>query len=176
MTDTPKQHLRMEHVVSLHYSEELTPLLCRFGDNLMAGKLVGHRGSSGMVYMPHASVTLKGIVNKASNGYSCFGLVVDARRRVAVAMVVERAGLAAGSEQGDDSESVEDPDDSVHDGFKRANLVFYCASGIPSYLEAVLEGGLVGFGEGGVEACSGYLKSGGGGDRNPDILAGVQGI
>lgn len=32
---------------------------------------------TGMVYMPHASVTLKGIVNKASNGYSCFGLVVD---------------------------------------------------------------------------------------------------
>lgn len=32
---------------------------------------------TGMVYMPHASVTLKGIVNKASYGYSCFGLVVD---------------------------------------------------------------------------------------------------
>jgi hypothetical protein len=30
-----------------------------------------------MVYMPHSSVTLKGIVNKASYGYSCFGLVVD---------------------------------------------------------------------------------------------------
>ncbi len=52
MTDAPKQHLRMEHMVSLHYSEELTPLLCRFGDNLMAGKLIGHQGSSGMVYMP----------------------------------------------------------------------------------------------------------------------------
>lgn len=32
---------------------------------------------TGMVYLPHASVTLKGIVNKASYGASCFGLVVD---------------------------------------------------------------------------------------------------
>lgn len=32
---------------------------------------------TGMVYLPHATVVLKGIVNKASNGASCFGLVVD---------------------------------------------------------------------------------------------------
>lgn len=32
---------------------------------------------TGMVYLPNASVTLKGIVNKASYGASCFGLVVD---------------------------------------------------------------------------------------------------
>jgi hypothetical protein len=32
---------------------------------------------SGLVYLPHASVTLSGAVNKASNGQSCFVLVVD---------------------------------------------------------------------------------------------------
>jgi len=32
---------------------------------------------SGLVYLPHSSVTLSGAVNKASNGQSCFGLVVD---------------------------------------------------------------------------------------------------
>ncbi len=32
---------------------------------------------TGLVYLPHASVTLKGIVNKASYGASCFALVVD---------------------------------------------------------------------------------------------------
>ena len=30
-----------------------------------------------MVYLPHASVTLSGTINKSSNGESCFGLVVD---------------------------------------------------------------------------------------------------
>ena len=32
---------------------------------------------TGLVYLPHASVTFSGVVNKASNGASCFGLVVD---------------------------------------------------------------------------------------------------
>ena len=32
---------------------------------------------TGMVYLPHSSVTFSGIVNKASNGHSCFGMVVD---------------------------------------------------------------------------------------------------
>jgi hypothetical protein len=32
---------------------------------------------TGLVYMPHASVTLKGAVNKSSYGASCFTLVVD---------------------------------------------------------------------------------------------------
>jgi Flp pilus assembly protein TadG len=32
---------------------------------------------SGLVYLPHASVTLSGAINKATNGQSCFGLVVD---------------------------------------------------------------------------------------------------
>ena len=32
---------------------------------------------TGLIYMPHASVTFKGAVNKSSNGHSCFVLVVD---------------------------------------------------------------------------------------------------
>jgi Flp pilus assembly protein TadG len=32
---------------------------------------------TGVVYLPHSSVTFKGIVNKSSNGASCFLLVVD---------------------------------------------------------------------------------------------------
>jgi Flp pilus assembly protein TadG len=32
---------------------------------------------SGMVYLPHSSVTLSGAVNKSSNGDSCFNIVVD---------------------------------------------------------------------------------------------------
>ena len=32
---------------------------------------------SGLVYLPHASVTLSGAINKSLNGYSCFDLVVD---------------------------------------------------------------------------------------------------
>lgn len=48
----PKEHKRMTHLVSLTYQEELTPNLQRFADNLLAGRLVGHKGSSGMVYLP----------------------------------------------------------------------------------------------------------------------------
>jgi Flp pilus assembly protein TadG len=32
---------------------------------------------SGLVYLPHSSVTLSGAVNKSSNGQSCFNIVVD---------------------------------------------------------------------------------------------------
>jgi hypothetical protein len=32
---------------------------------------------TGLVYLPHSSVTLSGAVNKATNGLSCFELVVD---------------------------------------------------------------------------------------------------
>ena len=32
---------------------------------------------TGLVYLPHSSVTFSGAVNKSSNGASCFGLVVD---------------------------------------------------------------------------------------------------
>jgi Flp pilus assembly protein TadG len=51
--------------------------------NLTTGVDISEAGNTpawkitGMVYLPHSSVTLKGIVNKASYGYSCFGLVVD---------------------------------------------------------------------------------------------------
>jgi Flp pilus assembly protein TadG len=32
---------------------------------------------SGLVYLPHSSVTLSGAINKASGGFSCFDLVID---------------------------------------------------------------------------------------------------
>ena len=32
---------------------------------------------TGLVYLPHASVTFSGAVNKSSHGYSCFVLVID---------------------------------------------------------------------------------------------------
>jgi Flp pilus assembly protein TadG len=32
---------------------------------------------TGLVYLPHSTVTLSGAVNKSANGYSCFALVVD---------------------------------------------------------------------------------------------------
>ena len=32
---------------------------------------------TGLVYLPHSSVTFSGAVNKSSNGQSCFALVVD---------------------------------------------------------------------------------------------------
>jgi hypothetical protein len=33
-----------------------------------------------MVYVPHSAVTFSGVVNKASNGHSCFGIVMDHMR------------------------------------------------------------------------------------------------
>src|SRR5205085_1322458 len=53
---------------------------------------------SGLVYMPHAYVEFSGIVNKASNGDSCFGLVVDNMRVNGTATILAhgecpRAGL-----------------------------------------------------------------------------------
>lgn len=51
--------------------------------NLSSGMDVSAAGNSptwditGLVYLPHASVTFSGAVNKASNGHSCFGMVVD---------------------------------------------------------------------------------------------------
>jgi hypothetical protein len=32
---------------------------------------------TGLVYLPHSSVTFNGAVNKSSNGKSCFAMVVD---------------------------------------------------------------------------------------------------
>ena len=52
-TDTPKEHLVMEHLVSLTYHERLTPNLNRFVDNLLDGRLIGHKcPSCGRVYVP----------------------------------------------------------------------------------------------------------------------------
>lgn len=51
--------------------------------NLSSGVDISAAGNSptwditGLVYLPHSSVTFSGAVNKASNGASCFGLVVD---------------------------------------------------------------------------------------------------
>ena len=57
MADTTKgiakQDLVMEHLVSLTYSEHLTPNLNRFADALLAGRLVGHKcPNCGRVYIP----------------------------------------------------------------------------------------------------------------------------
>ena len=53
-TDAPrKEHLVMNHLVSLTYREPLTPNLERFADSLMSGRLVGHRcPACGRVYVP----------------------------------------------------------------------------------------------------------------------------
>ncbi|MGO4571818.1 TadE/TadG family type IV pilus assembly protein [Microvirga sp. 2TAF3] len=51
--------------------------------NLTSGVDISEAGNSptwklsGMVYLPHASVTMSGAINKSTNGASCFGLVVD---------------------------------------------------------------------------------------------------
>ncbi|HUF96719.1 MAG TPA: OB-fold domain-containing protein [Ilumatobacter sp.] len=47
-----KEHLVMADLVSLNYSEQLTPNLQRFADHLIEGRLVGHKSPSGMVYLP----------------------------------------------------------------------------------------------------------------------------
>jgi uncharacterized OB-fold protein len=55
MTDvsTPKENLVMNHLVSLTYSEELTPILGRYVDALIDGRIVGHKcPSCGRVYVP----------------------------------------------------------------------------------------------------------------------------
>ncbi len=51
-TEQAKEHMVMPDFVSLNYSEALTPNLQRFADHLLAGKLVGHKSPSGMVYLP----------------------------------------------------------------------------------------------------------------------------
>lgn len=53
---------------------------------------------TGLIYLPRASVTFSGVVNKASNGASCFGLVVDNLRINGTAEILAhgecpRAGL-----------------------------------------------------------------------------------
>ena len=54
MSETaPKETLVMEHLVSLTYEEELTPILDRYVDALMDGHIVGHKcPQCGRVYVP----------------------------------------------------------------------------------------------------------------------------
>jgi uncharacterized OB-fold protein len=48
-----KEDLVMEHLVSLTYHERLTPNLNRFVDNLLEGRIIGHKcPSCGRVYVP----------------------------------------------------------------------------------------------------------------------------
>ncbi|MBI2709242.1 MAG: Zn-ribbon domain-containing OB-fold protein [Actinobacteria bacterium] len=52
-TGTAKQHLVMEHLVSLTYRDALPPSLDRFVDRLLEGHIVGHRcPSCSRVYVP----------------------------------------------------------------------------------------------------------------------------
>jgi len=51
--DVDKEHLVMEHLVTLTYEEDLTPNLQRYADQLLEGKIVGHKcPSCGKVYVP----------------------------------------------------------------------------------------------------------------------------
>jgi uncharacterized OB-fold protein len=53
MTAAKKETLVMEHLVSLTYTEELTPILDRYVDALLDGHIVGHKcPSCGRVYVP----------------------------------------------------------------------------------------------------------------------------
>ncbi len=48
-----KENLVMEHLVSLTYHERLTPNLNRFVDNLLEGRIIGHKcPNCGRVYVP----------------------------------------------------------------------------------------------------------------------------
>ena len=48
-----------------------------------------------MVYLPHASVTLNGAVNKSTYGASCFVLVVDDILIRGAANILPKGGCAA---------------------------------------------------------------------------------
>jgi hypothetical protein len=50
---------------------------------------------TGLVYLPHASVTFSGAVNKASNGHSCFAMVVDNVTVNGTGSILETGGCAA---------------------------------------------------------------------------------
>jgi hypothetical protein len=50
---------------------------------------------SGLVYLPHSSVTFSGAVNKASNGQSCFAMVVDNVLINGTGSILETGGCAA---------------------------------------------------------------------------------
>ena len=50
---------------------------------------------TGMVYLPHSSVTFSGAVNKSSNGASCFGMVIDNLRVNGTAEILAHGQCAA---------------------------------------------------------------------------------
>jgi uncharacterized OB-fold protein len=53
MSGEQKSNLVMEHLVSLTYIEELTPILERYVDALIDGRIIGHKcPSCGRVYVP----------------------------------------------------------------------------------------------------------------------------
>lgn len=53
MTDTAKENLVMEHLVTLTYHERLTENLTRFADNLLEGRIIGAKcPSCGRVFVP----------------------------------------------------------------------------------------------------------------------------
>ena len=53
MTDTAKENLVMEHLVTLTYRERLTHNLDRYADNLLEARIIGHRcPNCSRVYVP----------------------------------------------------------------------------------------------------------------------------
>ena len=69
--------------------------------SLISGVDISAAGNSptwnitGLVYLPHASVTLSGAVNKSSNGSSCFVLVVDHLLINGTGSILSHGGCAA---------------------------------------------------------------------------------
>jgi putative Flp pilus-assembly TadE/G-like protein len=69
--------------------------------NLTSGVDISAAGNSptwditGLVYLPHSSVTFSGAVNKASNGQSCFVMVVDNVTVNGTGSILETGGCAA---------------------------------------------------------------------------------
>jgi hypothetical protein len=69
--------------------------------NLTSGVDISAAGNSptwdltGLVYLPHASVTFSGAVNKSSNGQSCFVLVVDNITINGTGSILSTGGCAA---------------------------------------------------------------------------------
>jgi len=53
------------------------PSLTTSGVNISAAGNSPTWNISGLVYLPHASVTFSGAVNKSASGQSCFVMVVD---------------------------------------------------------------------------------------------------
>jgi hypothetical protein len=45
---------------------------------------------TGLVYLPHADIQFRGIVNKASNGHDCFALVVNSITSKGTGTILEK--------------------------------------------------------------------------------------